>query len=167
VLPLTSTLPDMKADTTNYIHLQNLYKRQAEAEKAEFKNLVVGDMDDAMVDSFVKNAHAIRVLKGRKLGAFDEDAQAIGAVSTSRCSPRHMLTNRANSGGRIRFPEADRHPLRPRRAGKPLRAIPRLGADRGGPHEGGQGNRAERRAARAGARGGRRRDVRAASCLLA
>lgn len=87
VLPLTSTLPDMKADTTHYIKLQNLYKKRSEEEKAEFRKLVVGDIDNALVDSFVKNAHALKVLKGKQLGTFDEDKDAIGAHFTSRGQP--------------------------------------------------------------------------------
>ncbi|KAJ7683019.1 hypothetical protein B0H17DRAFT_1205437 [Mycena rosella] len=35
-LPLSSTLPDMKANTTSYIHLQKLYKARAEEDKAAF-----------------------------------------------------------------------------------------------------------------------------------
>jgi amyloid beta precursor protein binding protein 1 len=77
-LPLTATLPDMKADTARYVALQTLYKREAEADKARFRALVPGDIDDALVDAFVKNAHALRILRGRPLGAFDGDAEAVG-----------------------------------------------------------------------------------------
>jgi NEDD8-activating enzyme E1 regulatory subunit len=77
VLPLTATLPDMKADTANYIKLQNLYKRHAEEERAVFKSLVPGYVDDDLVTTFVKNAHALRLLKGKKLGEFDMNQDAI------------------------------------------------------------------------------------------
>lgn len=86
-LPLSSTLPDMKADTQNYIHLQQLYKTQAEEERNRFKeilyrspNAAPGEsVEDAMADTFVKNAHAIRILKGEPWGAFDKDQNRLGS----------------------------------------------------------------------------------------
>ncbi|KAG8719622.1 hypothetical protein FRC08_002432 [Ceratobasidium sp. 394] len=39
-LPLSASVPDMKADTTNYIGLQGMYKRQADAERKEFVGLL-------------------------------------------------------------------------------------------------------------------------------
>ena len=38
-------------------------------------------VDDALVDAFVKNAHHIKLLRGRPFGAFDRDAAALGAPS--------------------------------------------------------------------------------------
>ncbi|KAH7923031.1 hypothetical protein BV22DRAFT_1130938 [Leucogyrophana mollusca] len=78
-LPLTSTLPDMKSDTKSYIHLQRLYKLRAEEEKQAFKSYVRAPVDDALVDSFVKNAHALQVLRGEQWGAFDADKKALGS----------------------------------------------------------------------------------------
>lgn len=77
-LPLTSTLPDMKANTDGYIHLQKLYKARAEEEKARFKSYLTVPMDDAMIDLFVKNAHALRILAGKKWGALDADQTQLG-----------------------------------------------------------------------------------------
>lgn len=77
-LPLTSTLPDMKANTSSYIHLQKLYKARAEEEKAIFKSFLKVDIDDASVDAFVKNAHALKFLRGKKWGALDADPSALG-----------------------------------------------------------------------------------------
>jgi NEDD8-activating enzyme E1 regulatory subunit len=76
----------MRSNTANYIHLQKLYKARAEEEKAIFKDILskggrgagVGDED---IDSFVKNCHALRVLKGKKWGAFDTDREALGGCS--------------------------------------------------------------------------------------
>ncbi|KAF8066907.1 hypothetical protein FPV67DRAFT_1496954 [Lyophyllum atratum] len=76
-LPLTSTLPDMKADTSSYIHLQKLYKTRAEEEKAHFKSFLTVPIDDSVVDLFVKNAHALKVLRSRKWGALDSDHDAL------------------------------------------------------------------------------------------
>jgi NEDD8-activating enzyme E1 regulatory subunit len=85
-LPLTSTLPDMKADTQNYIHLQQMYKVQAEVERSRFKDILYRSpnsapgesVEDAVADEFVRNAHAIRVLNGEPWGAFDKDPKRLG-----------------------------------------------------------------------------------------
>jgi hypothetical protein len=68
----------MKSDTHNYIHLQRLYKTRAEEEKRTFKSHLRVPVDDSMVDSFVKNAHALVVLRGKPWGTFDEDKAALG-----------------------------------------------------------------------------------------
>lgn len=81
VLPLTSTLPDMKANTESYIHLQKLYKARAEEEKEVFKSFLSVPVDDALVDSFVKNAHGVKVLRGKRWGALEADPALLGACS--------------------------------------------------------------------------------------
>jgi amyloid beta precursor protein binding protein 1 len=93
-LPLTSTLPDMKASTEEYVRLQTLYKNQAEEEKAEVKEILReqggggGDVDDALLDSFVRNAHRLKVLEGRKWGA--SDGLIANAIETS---PKQAATH--------------------------------------------------------------------------
>jgi len=76
-LPLTSTLPDMKADTTNYIHLQRLYKIKAEEDKKIFRGLVRVPVDEAVVDLFVRNAHHLMLMRGTKWGQLDKDTAAM------------------------------------------------------------------------------------------
>lgn len=91
----------MKSDTKSYIHLQNLYKMQADEDKARFADLLRGieagwagggaeGMDgverhsarDAlgMVDEFVKNSHGLKVLRGKKL-MHDDDLRAYNRSS--------------------------------------------------------------------------------------
>jgi NEDD8-activating enzyme E1 regulatory subunit len=77
-LPLSSTLPDMKSDTKNYIYLQKLYKARAEEEKAAFKALLEVPVADKEVDTFVKNAHGLRLLSGTKWGRLLSDKPALG-----------------------------------------------------------------------------------------
>jgi NEDD8-activating enzyme E1 regulatory subunit len=77
-LPLSSTLPDMKADTKNYIDLQKLYKARAEEEKRAFKTHLKVPVAPKEVDLFVKNAHAVRFLRGTKYGALLSDKAALG-----------------------------------------------------------------------------------------
>ena len=77
-LPLSSTLPDMKSDTKNYVQLQRLYKTRAEEEKAVFKSLLRVPVAQEEIDLFVKNAHALRLLRGTKYGALLSDKTALG-----------------------------------------------------------------------------------------
>jgi len=77
-LPLSSALPDMKSDTKNYIHLQKLYKAQSEIDKAVFKTFIKVPVANDDVDTFIKNAHGLKLLRGTRWGAFDEDKSALG-----------------------------------------------------------------------------------------
>ena len=78
-LPLSPKLPDIKSDTVNYIHLQGLYKAQANAEKAEFTRILeevvakagVSPIPSSIVDEFVKNCHQLKILKGKQWGQDD------------------------------------------------------------------------------------------------
>ncbi|CAK5274638.1 unnamed protein product [Mycena citricolor] len=94
-LPLSSTLPDMKANTTNYIHLQKLYKQRAEEEKAVFKSFLTVPLEDDLIDSFVKNSHGLKLLRGRKYGSLDSDPAALAAAIES--SPKAAATHLALS----------------------------------------------------------------------
>ncbi|EIN04669.1 hypothetical protein PUNSTDRAFT_128225 [Punctularia strigosozonata HHB-11173 SS5] len=94
-LPLTSTLPDMKADTTNYIHLQKLYKTRAEEEKKIFRGLVRQPVDEGLVDSFVRNCHAVKLMRGKPYGTFDLDQAAI--ANALAVSPKETVTHLALS----------------------------------------------------------------------
>lgn len=96
-LPLSSALPDMKASTQSYIHLQNLYKDQAEQEKHVFKSLISPDIviSDDLVDAFVKNAHGIKVIRGSCWNALDENATALGEAATT--SPKQLAIHLALS----------------------------------------------------------------------
>lgn len=82
-LPLTSTLPDMKASTEAYIHLQKMYKKRAEEEKAIFKRYLQTPVDDAMVDVFLKNSHALKLLRGEQWGSLDVDSKALSMSTLS------------------------------------------------------------------------------------
>lgn len=86
-LPLSATLPDMKADTKQYVGIQRLYKDRASEEKGIFKDILAkvlkdqGEdssiIDDETIDAFVKNAHILRLLKGKKWGWIDADKGAL------------------------------------------------------------------------------------------
>ncbi|KIM43435.1 hypothetical protein M413DRAFT_18011 [Hebeloma cylindrosporum] len=81
------------ASTGSYIHLQKLYKARAEEEKAIFKSYLQVPVSEDMVDAFVKNSHALKLLKGKKWGALDADPQALAnAVETA---PKQLATHLA------------------------------------------------------------------------
>ncbi|KAI0827220.1 hypothetical protein BC628DRAFT_1318861 [Trametes gibbosa] len=101
-LPLTSTLPDMKSDTESYVRLQNLYRQWSEVEKNKFKALfkekhpeVAENADPEEVDTFVKNSHHLRVLRGKQWGSFDTDRESV--VSSLSIAPREAATHLALS----------------------------------------------------------------------
>ncbi|KAF9260639.1 hypothetical protein L218DRAFT_962225 [Marasmius fiardii PR-910] len=77
VLPLTSSLPDMKASTESYIHLQKLYRARSGEEKEKFKSFLQVPVPDELVDTFVKNAHGLRLFKGRKWSDLDSNPAAL------------------------------------------------------------------------------------------
>ncbi|KAH8823529.1 hypothetical protein DL96DRAFT_1819219 [Flagelloscypha sp. PMI_526] len=89
-LPLTSSLPDMKASTTTYIHLQKLYKTRAEKEKAELVSYLETPVPQDIVDSFLKNCHGIVFLEGRRYGELDEDRIALSNILASSISSPHQ-----------------------------------------------------------------------------
>lgn len=80
-LPLAGSLPDMKAQSADYIALQNVYKEKARRDQAEVaataRDMALstrpqhGDtfkgLDDRQIETFCKNAGFIKVMRGRKL----------------------------------------------------------------------------------------------------
>ena len=76
VLPLPGTVPDMKAQSADYIQLQNIYKAKARkdlAEVIEKVHSVEGEfMKDALIEereieAFCKGAASVKLIKGRPL----------------------------------------------------------------------------------------------------
>ncbi|CAE6450337.1 unnamed protein product [Rhizoctonia solani] len=106
-LPLAASIPDMKADTKQYIGLQTMYKRQADAERKEFVGLlrevvaqtgqrhvegdgeVPGISDDAIIE-FVKNAHGLKVLRGQEWGVSRPDAIAQALSIAPSATATHL-----------------------------------------------------------------------------
>ena len=91
-LPLSATLPDIKSDTSSYVYLQKLYKSQAEEEKRIYRDILrdvvtrvgiskeVLDVDSEVVDEFVRNAHGLVVVRGKKWGEFARDKTTLGMI---------------------------------------------------------------------------------------
>ncbi|KAK0421826.1 hypothetical protein EV421DRAFT_1952852 [Armillaria borealis] len=81
VLPVSPALPDMKASTETYIHLQRMYKDQFNADKEVFKSLIpanASEIPDDLIETFIRNAHGVQVFVGEKWGAFDKDVNRVG-----------------------------------------------------------------------------------------
>ncbi|RSL55554.1 hypothetical protein CEP54_009299 [Fusarium duplospermum] len=68
-LPVPGGLPDMKAQSSVYIKLQNIYKNQARKDVEQVLNTVRGipggeEIDPAQVELFCKNARFIKLING-------------------------------------------------------------------------------------------------------
>ncbi|KZT64805.1 hypothetical protein DAEQUDRAFT_717458 [Daedalea quercina L-15889] len=101
-LPLSGALPDMRTDTESYVKLQTAYKERAAFEKARFKELLkegfpalAPTIDGEEIDTFVKNAHHVRVLRGQRWSEWDADKEALASSLSS--SPRETATHLALS----------------------------------------------------------------------
>ncbi|KAJ3512655.1 hypothetical protein NLJ89_g3399 [Agrocybe chaxingu] len=109
---LFSDPKDMKADTNKYIGLQKLYKKRAEEEKQIFKSYLTAPVDDATVDAFVKNAHALKLLRGKRWGSLDEDPKALAELveTSSKQLSTHLALSALTSLATKQQPNA---PLTP------------------------------------------------------
>lgn len=70
-LPLPGAIPDMKAQSADYIHLQNIYKRKARADLAEVVSLIRKNrpatgtpIPESEVEAFCKNAAHVKLIRG-------------------------------------------------------------------------------------------------------
>ena len=81
VLPLPGALPDMKAQSADYIQLQNIYKSKARKDLAEITNIIRdieetlnrGTMIEEMeIEAFCKGAAFVKLVRGNELRIADE-----------------------------------------------------------------------------------------------
>ncbi|KAL4780976.1 hypothetical protein BJX76DRAFT_336487 [Aspergillus varians] len=84
VLPLPGSLPDMKAQSADYVSLQNIYKTKARKDIAEVTEIVrriesqLGrdtEVSDKDIEIFCRNASHIQVIRGRNIPKVEGDAQ--------------------------------------------------------------------------------------------
>jgi len=95
LLPLSGTLPDMKAETTGYVDLQNLFKTQAKKDIVLVTTLLselldkVGRPRESItqdeVDTFVKHTAFLKVVRGRSLRQEHQASALKGKVG--ECQP--------------------------------------------------------------------------------
>jgi amyloid beta precursor protein binding protein 1 len=78
----------MKSSTEEYVKLQKLYRAQSEKENNVFKEYLAKEkvtVDDPTVDTFLKNAHALKVLKGREWKGINPGSkEVLGEFSSTR-----------------------------------------------------------------------------------
>jgi amyloid beta precursor protein binding protein 1 len=86
-LPLPGSVPDMKAQSTVYVHLQNIYKAKARQDAAEVLRSVRAhpsgkDIPVAEVELFCKNAAFIKLIHGTS------SASSLLEVASEYCLPK-------------------------------------------------------------------------------
>lgn len=72
LLPLPGALPDMKAQSSDYIQLQNIYKAKARSDLAEIIDTVRRtpsgkDVDEKEIEAFCKGAQYVKLIQGRPI----------------------------------------------------------------------------------------------------
>jgi amyloid beta precursor protein binding protein 1 len=93
VLPLPGSLPDMKAQSADYIWLQNMYKAKAREDLAEVEQTVraieeklhlpPGRVPSREIEVFCKNASHIKVIRGTRLPLLQQSRENIDSSSLS------------------------------------------------------------------------------------
>uniref|UniRef100_A0A1E1X2X7 NEDD8-activating enzyme E1 regulatory subunit n=1 Tax=Amblyomma aureolatum TaxID=187763 RepID=A0A1E1X2X7_9ACAR len=97
-LPVRGTLPDMTSDTDRYVKLLNIYRAEAEKDvQAVYRRVqqllnTIGKPEDFITEADVKllckNAHAVRLVRGRSLAAeYDAKEAQVHTILTSLDSP--------------------------------------------------------------------------------
>ena len=76
ILPLPGALPDMKAQSSDYIQLQNIYKAEARSDQAEVARTVrsleqelgrESSIESAEIEAFCKGAQFVKLIHGRPI----------------------------------------------------------------------------------------------------
>ncbi|KAF3490859.1 NEDD8-activating enzyme E1 regulatory subunit [Arthroderma uncinatum] len=109
VLPLSGSLPDMKAQSADYIWLQNIYKSKARTDAAEvvatvrkLEDKLRGGSGEATIsekeiETFCKNAAHIKVIRGRDIpilplkGTAEDTQQTIKTIKSSLQNPDSLI----------------------------------------------------------------------------
>ncbi|EPS43368.1 hypothetical protein H072_2649 [Dactylellina haptotyla CBS 200.50] len=101
LLPLPGALPDMKAESKDYIQLQNVYKSKARADLAAVveiaKSLLseLGKPADSIsepeIETFCKHAGYIKLIRGRSLKQEYEDSPNAKKISNEISEPTSLI----------------------------------------------------------------------------
>ncbi|RAL15770.1 NEDD8-activating enzyme E1 regulatory subunit [Aspergillus homomorphus CBS 101889] len=102
VLPLPGSLPDMKAQSADYISLQNIYKTKARKDTAEVIENVrrlealhsprPAKIADKDIETFCKNAAHIKVIHGRDLPQLDGEVHTLKAIRNALSDPESLIS---------------------------------------------------------------------------
>ncbi|KAE8356338.1 hypothetical protein BDV28DRAFT_110061 [Aspergillus coremiiformis] len=101
VLPLPGSLPDMKAQSADYIALQNIYKTKARKDIEEVTNIVrklesilgsrPAEIPEKDIEIFCKNAAHIKVIHGCSIPEIDREARIFKAIQNSISVPDSLI----------------------------------------------------------------------------
>jgi NEDD8-activating enzyme E1 regulatory subunit len=89
VLPVPGTVPDMKAQSTDYISLQNVYKDKAREDVKEVyatARSLDSSIDEREVEAFCKNAAHVKLIRGRPFNTARGDGIDWGGRAKSLAS---------------------------------------------------------------------------------
>ncbi|KAJ5643422.1 uncharacterized protein N7484_005929 [Penicillium longicatenatum] len=103
VLPLPGSLPDMKAQSADYVALQNIYKTKARKDVEEVAATIrqlesqlgrTTPILDREVEVFCKNAAHIKVVRGRGIAQINEgtDADTLKALRSGLAMPESLAS---------------------------------------------------------------------------
>ncbi|OOF99249.1 hypothetical protein ASPCADRAFT_513299 [Aspergillus carbonarius ITEM 5010] len=101
VLPLPGSLPDMKAQSSDYVSLQNTYKLKAKKDIEEVTEIVRSieaqlgprplQVSDKDIEVFCKNAAHIKVVHGREVPLVDGEAYTLKAIRNNLSVPDSLI----------------------------------------------------------------------------
>lgn len=103
VLPLPGSLPDMKAQSADYVALQNIYKAKARRDMEEVTTRVreletqlhrsTSPIPDREIEVFCKNAAHIKVIHGRPVAQIssDSDPATLKAIRNQLHTPDSLI----------------------------------------------------------------------------
>ncbi|KAL8782521.1 MAG: hypothetical protein Q9195_009629 [Heterodermia aff. obscurata] len=93
VLPLPGTVPDMKAQSADYVQLQNIYKAKARKDLAEVVESVRAaekdfmkdsKIDDREIEAFCKGAASVKLIKGRPIQIASQPGEVAWSDTTAK-----------------------------------------------------------------------------------
>ncbi|PWY91715.1 hypothetical protein BO94DRAFT_544439 [Aspergillus sclerotioniger CBS 115572] len=101
VLPLPGSLPDMKAQSSDYVSLQNIYKSKARKDIEEVTEIVRSvevqlgsrpiQVSDKDIEVFCKNAAHIKVVHGRDIPLVNGEAYTLEAIRNNLSVPDSLI----------------------------------------------------------------------------
>ncbi|KAK6332233.1 hypothetical protein TWF696_002954 [Orbilia brochopaga] len=101
LLPLPGALPDMKAESKDYIRLQNVYKSKARTDLASVMGVVrtllpglgrdPNSISESDVETFCKHAGYAKLLRGRSLKDEYEDSPKVKTISNELSDPTSLI----------------------------------------------------------------------------
>lgn len=127
VLPLSGSMPDMKATSIDYVALRHVYMTQASADLALFRQLLAdvldkagmsleaAGLDDETIKTFVKHAPYLHLVRGRRL-RLQRVEPNVGALSAALADPVNPVTAQfylAFMAAHTFFEHANRFPGQP------------------------------------------------------